>query len=69
MRTVVDHWLTWVWSGRKVATTNPSRLSLDRRTRTGALFSEACGIPQPPAVELGLAGIFKPTASTPGREI
>ena len=31
--------LTWVGRGRKVTTTNPPRLSLDRRTRAGALFS------------------------------
>jgi hypothetical protein len=32
--------LTWVGRGRKVTATNPPRLSLDRRTRAGALFSE-----------------------------
>ena len=32
--------LTWVGRGRKLAATNPPPLSLDRRTRAGALFSE-----------------------------
>ena len=40
MRTDNVHRLTWVGRGRKVTATNPPRLSLDRRTRAGALFSE-----------------------------